>query len=110
MGFHHENSVYVPLMYVLMSGKTEWLYRQSLQMCIQICTTKGKLNPFAVTCDFEKGLHNTVRFMFAGVHVNGCLFHWKQAICRHMKALRIKKLHIEMMMTPNVLDILTVIP
>ena len=70
----------------------------------------GILKPLAVTCDFEKGLHNAVRFMFPGVRVNGCLFHWKQAICKHMKAVRIKKLHIEMMMTPNVLDILTVIP
>ena len=43
MAHDHGNSIYVPLMYVLMSGKTEWLYRQSLQMCIQICTSKGEL-------------------------------------------------------------------
>ena len=110
MVYDHGNSFYVPLMYVLMSGKTEWLYKQALMMCIQITAPQGKINPFSVTCDFEKGLHNAVRFLFPRVRINGCLFHWKQAIRRKMKALQIQKLHIDMMMTKNVLDILTVIP
>ena len=64
-----------------------------------------------VTCDFKKALMNAVEATFKNVTVNGCLFHWKQAILRKLKELRFANAHIPFqMVSRSVLDVLTVIP
>ena len=75
-----------------------------------IVASGWRLEPFSVTCDFEKALHNAVIGQFKGCKLNGCLFHWKQAIRRKMLALKIDGEQISMAMTKFVLDVLTVIP
>ena len=47
---------------------------------------------------------------YIGVNINGCLFHWKQALRRKMLELKIDDEYISMAMTKNVIDVLTVIP
>ena len=68
------------------------------------------LIPKNITCDFEKGLINTAGEQFKGCEINGCLFHWKQALRRKMMSLNTSCEHISMVMTKNVIDVLTVIP
>ena len=38
------------------------------------------MRPLSITCDFEKALHNAISVEFPQTFINGCLFHWKQAI------------------------------
>ena len=75
-----------------------------------IVVSGWRLEPFSVTCDFEKALHNAVIGQVKGYKLNGYLFHWKQAIRRKMIALKIDPEQISMAMTKYVLDVLTVIP
>ena len=91
-----------------MTGKSESMYWYALHWVI-VCSG-WRLEPFLVTCDFEKTLHNAVTGQFKGTKLNGCLFHWKQAIWREMIALKIESEKISMAMTKFVLDFLTVIP
>ena len=108
MVYDIQTTVYVPVMYILMTGKSESMYWHALHWVI-VCSG-WRLEPFLVTCDFEKTLHNAVTGQFKGTKLNGCLFHWKQAIRRKMIALKIDQEQISMAMTTYVLDVLTVIP
>ena len=68
------------------------------------------MRPTTVTCDFKKALHNVVRTEFPTAIVNGCLFHWKQAIGRKIPNLKFDKPIDERMMTRFFLETLTIIP
>ena len=57
MVFDNQTDVYVSVFYILLTSKTE-----------------------KIICDFEKGLHNANLEAFPKAIINGCLFHWKQAI------------------------------
>ena len=92
-----------------MTVKTQWLYLHALHWVI--VSTRCRLDTFSFTCDFEKPLNNAVREQFKHVILNGCLFHWKQALQREMKAkeIGIRDEKISMAMTKNVMDILNII-
>ena len=74
-----------------------------------------KLNPFSVTFDFEPALMKAVEEQFCGgglkqgAILNGCLFHWKQAIRRKMMSLHICREQINKAMQTGVIDLLTTI-
>ena len=110
MTFDNTLGVYVPVLYILMTAKTQWIYWHSFHWVI--VSTRCRLDPPSITCDFDKPLHNAVREKSKHVLLNGCLLHWKQAICREMKAndIGIRDEQVSMAMTKNVMDILTVIP
>ena len=91
-----------------MTGKHENLYWYALHW--GFVASNWKLDPFSVTCNFEKGLHNAIRGQFVGSILNGCLFHWKQEIRRKMIFLKINAKQIKLAMSKNVLDILTILP
>ena len=76
MSFNKTLGVYVPMVYILMTAKTHWLYWHALHWVV--VATKFRLDPFLVTCNFDKPSHNAVREQFKHVLLNGCLFHWKQ--------------------------------
>ena len=68
------------------------------------------LDPKSVTCDFEKGLINAVQHKFHESEINGCLFHWKQALRKKMITLQTYEQHVHLAMEENVMDMLTMIP
>jgi hypothetical protein len=102
------SDVYVPVFYVLMEGKSVWDYWIAINQVL--ISTELKMEPASVTCDFERSLINAVEEQFGGVPIVGCLFHWKQAIGRKMKKMGLPQQHIQQLMAPGALDILTVIP
>ena len=127
MVFDDDTDSYVDVLYILMNGKsffmspkmslilrhllgqTEWDYWDAIHLAFRI--THCKMNPKYIYCDFEKALINAVRNQFRDAIIIGCLFHWKQAIRRHMiSKLEINSEQVEMVMEKNCLDILTVIP
>ena len=103
MAFDETLGVYVPVLYILMTAKNQWLYWHALHWVI--VSTRCRIDPFSITCDFEKPLHNAVREQFKHVILNGCLFHWKQALRREMKMkdIGIRDEKISMAATKNVM-------
>ena len=78
--FDVQTNTYVPVVYVLMTHKTQELYWHAFNALIVI--SKWILDVATYTSDFEKALFNAARNQFGrnlpGLHV-GCLFHLKQA-------------------------------
>ena len=89
MVYDIQTTVYVPVMYMLMTGKSDSLYWHCLHWMIIV--SGQRLEHFSATCDFEKALHNAITGQFKECKLNGCLFHWKQAIRRKMIALKIDR-------------------
>ena len=108
MVFDTQTKSYVPVIYMLMTGKSENLYLHALHWII--VKSGWSIEPFSVTCDFEKALHNAVRRQFKGSILNGSLFHWKQAIRRKMLHLKMDEKQVSMAMHKHVIDVLTIIP
>ena len=68
--------------------------------------------PKTATCNFELALINAIQGLFPFTKINGCLFHWKQAIWRKLVSLKFsnEKEILEIAMHRFSIDILTVIP
>ena len=109
MIFSREHSAYVPIMYILMTHKTQELYWHAFSQVVVLSNWKIKVRSF--TSDFERAIINAATHQFPeGFHV-GCLFHWKQAIRKHLiSALKFDKSEIQFAMTIGVLDLLCIIP
>ena len=108
MVFGKQTDSFVPVFYVLLTAKTQQMYQHALYW-VNI-TANNKMRPMTVTCDFEKALHNAIQLEFPTAIVNGCLFHWKQAIGRKICDLKFDKPIGERMMTRYVLETLTIVP
>ena len=109
MVFNGQTDSYVPIFYILLQGKTTFEYNMALHfVCV---TTNWKLQPCTITCDFEKGLHAAVRHTFQKcmTKVNGCLFHFKQAIKRKMMDIKLSKDIIEYTLYDNAINIICII-
>ena len=93
------------------TGRTQWEYWDALHFA---CRMAGcKLKPSHVYYDFEKALINAVREYFPDSYIVGCLFHFKQALCRYMISkdkLDMPEDQADMAIEKNCLDILTIIP
>ena len=72
MVFDKQTDSFVPVFYVLMTSKTEQIYRIAL-FWIKF-TTNYKMRPLLITCDFEKALYNAISVEFPPTFINGCLF------------------------------------
>ena len=104
MVFDNQTDVYVPVFYILLTSKTEKIYRHALHLMNE--TAGSKMNPTSVTCDYEKGLRNTIMKAV----INGCLFHWKQAIRRKLVDLNCDKWTINHFIPADSIETLTLIP
>ena len=78
MVFDDQTDAYVPVFSLLMTSKTEQVYSHAF-LWLE-ATIDRKISPSTITCNFEIVLQNTISNNFPGVAINGCLFHWKQAI------------------------------
>ena len=111
MAFCEATEVYVPIYYVLMTSKKYMSYWRAFNQII--IDLDMKLNPFSVTFDFEAALMKAVQEQFCvGTQkaiLNGCLFHWKQALRRKMMSLFICREQIKKAMQTGVMDLLTTI-
>uniref|UniRef100_H3GKY8 MULE transposase domain-containing protein n=1 Tax=Phytophthora ramorum TaxID=164328 RepID=H3GKY8_PHYRM len=87
MVYDRGSRCYVPVMWVLNTCKTEWIYWHVLH-CVQVATCMN-MSPGTISCDFEQALINAVGDQFPDSTITGCLFHFKQAIRRRMIKLHI---------------------
>ena len=107
MVYDQSLDLYVPVMYVLMSGKTKECYRQVFSYI------KGELpncTPYCIGVDFEKAFFTAVSIYFPQALLTGCLFHFKQAARRKMEKLGIPDNEIKIAMASGAYDLLTVLP
>jgi hypothetical protein len=84
MIFENSTSSFIPILYALMTHKCKELYSQVFAQIVIL--TGKKIKCWTYTSDFEHGLMNQLAEHlgnYGGFHV-GCLFHFKQAICKYL--------------------------
>ena len=85
-GFSNGN--YVPLVYVLLSGKSEDVYRTCLTSIIGLCDDKNlKFKPEIIHVDFGLTVMNMIRELLSDVTLKCCSFHLGQAWWRKIQNL-----------------------
>src|SRR5436190_16314831 len=82
-----ENSRIMPLVYALMSSKSEECYRKLFQDLIDFCDEQGvELQPHFVLTDFEIAAINAIKAEFQNIQNKGCHFHLSQNIYRKIQS------------------------
>ena len=71
-----------PLAYFLLEDQHTSSYTKALQILVQHCP---RLTVATVLCDFEQAEHNAMQEVFPDTAIQGCLFHWKQALRQFVK-------------------------
>ena len=95
--------IYIPVMYILMTGKTEECYHQAFTYI------HGELptcDPYCIGVDFERAFFSAAGLFFPEAHLVGCLFHFKQAACCEMIDLGIPDHEVQIAMRFGVYDFL----
>ena len=75
----------LPVLFVLMCGKKKSDYQKILQELLAILPTPVSL--WKVTIDFEKALWSALRQVLPTVVIQGCVFHWTQALWRKVSII-----------------------
>mmetsp|Transcript_21180 Transcript_21180/g.31896 ORF Transcript_21180/g.31896 Transcript_21180/m.31896 type:complete len:92 (-) Transcript_21180:688-963(-) len=80
--YDDQREAYIPVYWILMTGKTEACYDQAFQLLNT--DLGGKFNPSVVGIDFEKAFINMVKKHWPDAIIIGCFFHFKQAIRKYL--------------------------
>ena len=107
--YDHSTSSYMPILYMLMSHKTEALHAFSQLVVL----SNWKIDVHMYCSDFEAALIKDLNFAFkgyGGIHV-GCFYHLKQCWRKFLlKQCELSKEITKEAMLPGNLDLLCVIP
>ena len=104
------HDTYVPTWRILITGGSEIIYRSAFHEVLLVhMRYQAPLHLTTVSVDYEAALMAAVKAEFNKEVVEGCLFHFVQAILRHM--LRVIKFDMNLAMKlQDSVKILTVIP
>jgi hypothetical protein len=82
----NENSRIMPLVYALMSSKSEECYKRLFQDLIEFSEEQNiDLQPQFILTDFEKAAINAIHAEFQNAQNKGCLFHLAQNVFRKVQ-------------------------
>ena len=107
MVFDASLKIYVPVAWILMSGKTEECYWHAFNW---LTNAVEDIDPFYIGVDFEQGFLTQITVHFPCAKLSGCKFHFKQAARRMMVKLSICEVEITFAMRTGIYDLLMVIP
>ena len=107
MVFDAAHKIYVPVVWILMSGKTEECYWQAFNW---LTSAVEDIDASYIGVDFERAFFNQLDAHFPDAKLMGCLFHFKQAARRKMVNLGIPDSVIKFAMARGTYNLLTVIP
>ena len=82
---HEDNMKQLPGVFVLMSRKRKKDYKKVLQQILKLLPSPPVAERLAA--DFEDGLWRAVKTVFPDIHMQGCAFHWGQAVWRHVQEI-----------------------
>ncbi|TYZ63543.1 hypothetical protein PybrP1_010183 [[Pythium] brassicae (nom. inval.)] len=85
MTHDHASDLFIPVLFVLATFKTQDTYWKILNFVI--VSTTEKMRSATVICAFEAALIEAVGVQFSEANRVDCYFHWKQALSRRMRAL-----------------------
>uniref|UniRef100_A0A915CRI3 MULE transposase domain-containing protein n=1 Tax=Ditylenchus dipsaci TaxID=166011 RepID=A0A915CRI3_9BILA len=71
----------LPLLYVLLPSKSEAIYTKMWKM---IQTLWPEFNPTTANLDYEVALMNSLKTVFPGIQLGGCLFHLVKNMKKHL--------------------------
>ncbi|CAG8487205.1 10971_t:CDS:2, partial [Gigaspora margarita] len=81
-----DNSRIMPLVFALMTSKTEELYRRMFQELLDFAEENGiNLFPQMVLTDFESAAINAIKSEFEDAQYKGCHFHLAQSVYRKIQ-------------------------
>lgn len=100
-------SIYVPVAWILMTGKTDECYWQAFNWLSNVV---DNLMPEFIGVDFEIAFFSQIKNHFEESDLIGCLFHFKQAMRRKMVKLGIPEAELKFAMRKGIVDLITVIP
>ncbi|XP_074625395.1 uncharacterized protein LOC141883714 [Acropora palmata] len=83
----------VPLVFVLMANKKEKDYKKVLKKTIELLPSKPAIKQ--VTIDFKKALWAAFRMVLPAISIQGCVFHWTQAVWRKVQELGLQRAYSE---------------
>jgi hypothetical protein len=75
----------VPLAYAFMSGKSKRDYKHVLEKIVDSLPCQPKVNTFVL--DFEAAMWKAIQGLYPEVNLQGCAFHWTQAVWRKLQSL-----------------------
>lgn len=82
------NGNYIPLVFILLPGKSELIYRSAFSSLLTMCTERGfLLTPSVIHVDFEDTVMKMVHTIFPTTSVKCCRFHLGQSWWRKIQAL-----------------------
>lgn len=101
-------SSYIPVAYILMTGKTQECYYQALH--VFKCDTDHECDPYSVGVDYEVAFFKMVNVQFPDAFLVGCFFHFMQALLKKLKELHVPKEQIAIAIRPDMLGLLPYLP
>jgi hypothetical protein len=89
MVFDAALKIYVPVAWILMTGKPDECYWQAFN---SLCNTVEFIDPSYIGVDFELAFFRMIGIHFLDAKLFGCKFHFKQAARRMMVKLEISEI------------------
>lgn len=91
-----QNGHYIPLVFSLLSGKQETVYKTLFSSIIEKCNAVGYVfKPKKIVTDFEKAIQNAARLAWPDSELEGCRFHLAQAWFRQIQKMGLVPIYRE---------------